>query len=67
MSGTANQVVIQSRRYHDNPLVVTSPGAGAQVTAAGVLNDIVAITVQERRGEAPPSRTASNGRRRARR
>ena len=51
LAGTANQVVIQSRRYHDNPLVVTGPGAGAQVTAAGVLNDIVAITVQERRAE----------------
>jgi aspartokinase/homoserine dehydrogenase 1 len=50
LHGTANQVVIQSRRYHDNPLVVTGPGAGADVTAAGVLNDIVAITVQERRG-----------------
>ncbi|HEV8630835.1 MAG TPA: bifunctional aspartate kinase/homoserine dehydrogenase I [Thermoanaerobaculia bacterium] len=49
LRGTANQVVIQTRRYHDNPLVVTGPGAGAQVTAAGVLNDVVAITVQERR------------------
>ena len=39
LSGTANQVVIQSRRYHDNPLVVTGPGAGAQVTASyGVVN-----------------------------
>ena len=29
----------------------TGPGAGAEVTAAGVLNDIVAITMQERRRE----------------
>jgi len=28
---------------------VTGPGAGAAVTAAGVLNDIVAITMHERR------------------
>jgi aspartokinase/homoserine dehydrogenase 1 len=49
LKGTANTVVIQSRRYHDNPLVVTGPGAGAAVTAAGVLNDIVAITMHERR------------------
>ena len=49
LRGTANQVVIHSRRYHDNPLVVTGPGAGAAVTAAGVLNDLVAIAVQERR------------------
>src|SRR5581483_136839 len=47
--GTDNQVAIYSKRYRTNPLVVTGPGAGAEVTAAGVLNDIVAITVQERR------------------
>ena len=49
LRGTANQVVIHSRRYATNPLVVTGPGAGADVTAAGVLNDIVAITLEERR------------------
>ena len=49
LKGTANTIVIQSKRYHDNPLVVTGPGAGAAVTAAGVLNDIVAITMHERR------------------
>jgi aspartokinase/homoserine dehydrogenase 1 len=49
LKGTANQVAIQSRRYKTNPLIVTGPGAGADVTAAGVLNDIVAITTEERR------------------
>jgi len=49
LRGTDNQVVIYSKRYKTNPLVVTGPGAGADVTAAGVLNDIVAITLQERR------------------
>jgi len=49
LRGTANQVAIYSRRYRTNPLVVTGPGAGADVTAAGVLNDIVAVTMQERR------------------
>src|SRR5581483_3924515 len=49
LRGTANQVAIYSKRYKTNPLVVTGPGAGADVTAAGVLNDIVAITIQERR------------------
>jgi aspartokinase/homoserine dehydrogenase 1 len=49
LRGTANQVAIYSKRYKTNPLVVTGPGAGAEVTAAGVLNDIVAITVEERR------------------
>lgn len=49
LKGTANTIVIHSKRYRDNPLVVTGPGAGAAVTAAGVLNDIVAITMHERR------------------
>lgn len=49
LKGTANTIVIYSKRYRDNPLVVTGPGAGAGVTAAGVLNDIVAITMRERR------------------
>jgi len=49
LRGTANQVAIYSKRYKTNPLVVTGPGAGAGVTAAGVLNDIVAITVMEKR------------------
>ncbi|HUP47163.1 MAG TPA: hypothetical protein VNA04_00075, partial [Thermoanaerobaculia bacterium] len=49
LRGTDNQVAIYSKRYKTNPLVVTGPGAGAEVTAAGVLNDIVAITMEERR------------------
>jgi aspartokinase/homoserine dehydrogenase 1 len=49
LHGTDNTIVIQSKRYSTNPLVVTGPGAGAGVTAAGVLNDIVAITMVERR------------------
>jgi aspartokinase/homoserine dehydrogenase 1 len=49
LRGTDNQVAIYSQRYATNPLVVTGPGAGAAVTAAGVLNDIVAITTREQR------------------
>jgi aspartokinase/homoserine dehydrogenase 1 len=43
LHGTDNQIVVHTRRYNSNPLVITGPGAGADVTAAGVLNDIVAI------------------------
>ncbi|MCC6806670.1 MAG: bifunctional aspartate kinase/homoserine dehydrogenase I [Deltaproteobacteria bacterium] len=43
LQGTDNQIVLQTKRYKTNPLVVTGPGAGAEVTAAGVLNDIIAI------------------------
>jgi aspartokinase/homoserine dehydrogenase 1 len=49
LRGTDNQVVIRSKRYDTNPLVVIGPGAGAEVTAAGVLNDIVAIATNEER------------------
>jgi bifunctional aspartokinase / homoserine dehydrogenase 1 len=52
LRGTDNQVAIYSKRYSANPLVVTGPGAGATVTAAGVLNDIVAIAIEERRRRA---------------
>jgi aspartokinase/homoserine dehydrogenase 1 len=30
-------------RYQTNPLIITGPGAGPAVTAAGVLNDILAL------------------------
>jgi aspartokinase/homoserine dehydrogenase 1 len=51
LHGTDNQIVLRTKRYDMNPLVVTGPGAGSEVTAAGVLNDIVAIaTGGSRRG-----------------
>ena len=45
LQGTDNQVAITTRRYAQNPLIVSGPGAGAEVTAAGVLNDILAIAL----------------------
>ena len=45
LKGSANQVVVRTKRYDENPLVVTGPGAGADVTAAGVFNDILAIAL----------------------
>ena len=48
LEGTANQLVIRTKRYDENPLIVTGPGAGSEVTAAGVLNDIVAIATSGR-------------------
>jgi bifunctional aspartokinase / homoserine dehydrogenase 1 len=47
LRGTDNQVTIRTRRYDENPLIVLGPGAGAEVTAAGVLNDIIAIATQK--------------------
>ena len=43
LKGTDNQIVFTTARYRDNPLVVTGPGAGPAVTAAGVLNDILGL------------------------
>jgi aspartokinase/homoserine dehydrogenase 1 len=41
--GTQNIVTFHTRRYHTEPLVISGPGAGAQVTAAGILNDICSL------------------------
>ena len=40
LQGTRNLVSFTTRRYRTEPLVITGPGAGADVTAAGILNDI---------------------------
>lgn len=41
--GSDNQLVFTTARYKNNPLVIIGPGAGAEVTAAGVLNDILRL------------------------
>jgi len=43
LRGTDNQIVFTTRRYREHPLVITGPGAGPAVTAAGVLNDILQL------------------------
>ena len=40
LQGTRNLVAFTTRRYLKEPLVISGPGAGAEVTAAGILNDI---------------------------
>lgn len=40
LAGTRNLIQFTTRRYRKEPLVITGPGAGADVTAAGILNDI---------------------------
>lgn len=39
--GTDNQVAIHSSRYRQQPLLIQGPGAGAEVTAAALLDDII--------------------------
>ena len=42
-AGTDNRVAIWSDRYREQPLVVQGPGAGAEVTAAALIDDLLAI------------------------
>jgi aspartokinase/homoserine dehydrogenase 1 len=41
LSGADNIVAFTTSRYNSNPLVIKGPGAGAEVTAAGVFADII--------------------------
>lgn len=43
LRGTDNQIVFTTKRYSEHPLVITGPGAGPAVTAAGVLNDLLQL------------------------
>jgi len=52
LSGTDNQFAFTTSRYRTQPLVITGPGAGPAVTAAGVYNDLLSLvsTQSSRRG-----------------
>ena len=43
LQGPDNLIVIRTKRYRQNPLVIKGPGAGVEVTAAGVFGDLVEI------------------------
>ncbi|WP_069660639.1 bifunctional aspartate kinase/homoserine dehydrogenase I [Arcticibacter eurypsychrophilus] len=43
LSGSDNIISFTTERYKERPLVVKGPGAGAEVTAAGVFSDIVNV------------------------
>ena len=43
ISLTDNVVQFVTRRYRDNPLIVRGPGAGPDVTAAGIFADILRL------------------------
>ena len=42
-SGCDNAIVIHSERYRERPLVLRGPGAGPELTAAAVLDDVLAV------------------------
>lgn len=43
LQGSDNMIKFTTSRYRNNPLTVKGPGAGAEVTAAGVFADIIRI------------------------
>ncbi len=43
LSGSDNMIVLTTERYRERPLVIQGPGAGAEVTAAGVFAEIIRI------------------------
>jgi homoserine dehydrogenase len=43
LQGPDNILVFKTARYDSYPLVIRGPGAGAEVTAAGVLGDILSV------------------------
>jgi aspartokinase/homoserine dehydrogenase 1 len=43
LSGSDNIILLTTERYHERPMVIRGPGAGAEVTAAGVFADIIRI------------------------
>jgi aspartokinase/homoserine dehydrogenase 1 len=44
LSGSDNMIVFITDRYSDRPLVVKGPGAGAEVTAAGVFAELISLS-----------------------
>ncbi len=46
LRGPANYVALHTARYNQVPLVLSGPGAGPEVTAAGVLSDIIRLAQQ---------------------
>lgn len=43
LKGTDNMVIFHTKRYEQYPLIIQGPGAGAEVTAAGVFADLLRL------------------------
>lgn len=43
LSGSDNMILLTTERYNERPMVIRGPGAGAEVTAAGVFADLIRI------------------------
>jgi homoserine dehydrogenase len=47
LRGTSNHIAFTTGDYRDEPFVLSGPGAGVEVTAAGVLGDVIALALGE--------------------
>lgn len=56
--GTDNRVAIWSDRYRVQPLLIQAPGAGAEVTAAALLDDALAIQAETAQPAGRPKKSA---------
>ena len=54
LQGPENVIAIRTRRYDANPLTVVGPGAGPDVTAAGMLADALALATGPLPGHSRP-------------
>ena len=43
LKGSDNMLLFTTERYHDFPMIIRGPGAGADVTAAGVFADVIRL------------------------
>ncbi len=43
LNGTDNIIAFKTKRYSENPLIVQGPGAGPEVTAAGIFADLLRL------------------------
>jgi aspartokinase/homoserine dehydrogenase 1 len=43
LQGSDNMILLTTERYLDRPMIIRGPGAGADVTAAGVFADVIRI------------------------
>jgi len=59
--GTDNRVAIWSDRYRGQPLLIQGPGAGADVTAAALLDDALAIQARAAQPGAAVAKNVSIG------
>jgi aspartokinase/homoserine dehydrogenase 1 len=44
LDGSDNMISFTTDRYQERPLVIKGPGAGAEVTAAGVFAEIISLS-----------------------